>query len=79
MIARTASPRAWIGLLALLAFAILRDAFALGTRIAAALAALVAVGPEQLFHERMVRAEAAGLLAAISGGGGRSRIAMTRN
>jgi hypothetical protein len=48
---------------ALLAFAILRDAFALETRIAGALAVLVALGPEQLFYERMVMAEAAGLLA----------------
>jgi hypothetical protein len=48
---------------ALLVFAILRDAFALGTRFALAVAVLVAIGPEQLFYERMVMAEAAGLLA----------------
>jgi hypothetical protein len=48
---------------ALLAFAILRDAFALEKRIAAAIAVLVAIGPEQLFYERMVMAESAGLLA----------------
>ncbi|MET0229643.1 MAG: hypothetical protein ABW186_01780 [Rhodanobacteraceae bacterium] len=48
---------------ALVAFAILRDAFALDARIAAALAVLAAIGPEQLFYERMVMAEAAGLLA----------------
>jgi hypothetical protein len=48
---------------ALLAFAILRDAFALDARIAAAFAVLVAIGPEQLFYERMVMAEAAGLVA----------------
>ncbi len=48
---------------ALLAFAILRDTFALDARIAAAFALIVAIGPEQLFYERMVMAEAAGLFA----------------
>jgi len=48
---------------ALLAFAILRNAFALDARIAGAIAVLVAIGPEQLFYERMVMAEAPGLVA----------------
>jgi hypothetical protein len=48
---------------ALLAFAILKDAFAIETRIAGAIAVLIAIGPEQLFYERMVMAESAGLLA----------------
>lgn len=49
--------------IALLAYAMLRDAFALDARVAGAIAVLVAIGPEQLFYERMVMAESLGLLA----------------
>ena len=47
---------------ALLAFRMLTAAFALEPRAAAAIALAVALGPEQLFFERMVMAESAGLI-----------------
>ena len=48
---------------ALLAFAILRESFGLAMRSAFCIAACIAIGSEQLFYERMVMAEAPGLLA----------------
>lgn len=48
---------------ALLLYRLLAQAFALDVRIAAALALAFALGPEQLFYERMVMAESASLFA----------------
>ncbi len=49
-------------LVAMLAWASLRRGFGLDARLAAGFALLVALGPEQLFYERMVMAECWGLL-----------------
>ncbi len=46
-------------------FAILRTNFGASTTLAAALAILYAVGPAQLFYERMVMAESAGTLSLV--------------
>ncbi len=47
---------------ALLAWTILRRSFALGALPAGAIALVIALGPEQLFYERMIMAECWGLL-----------------
>ena len=48
---------------ALLLFRMLQRAFGLDTHVAALVAAVFALGPEQLFYERMVMAESTGLFA----------------